>query len=109
MSASTDLVTSKLTTRSQTTLPPAVRKVLGLKAGHRIGYEITGRTVRLVNIETQGHEDPNLEAFLDLLSESIATSGVVHPISAEVLMRAVAASGSGPIDHDASIHGHVAI
>jgi antitoxin PrlF len=41
------LQTSKLTTKFQTTVPTAVRKVLNLKAGDLVGFEIDGAEVRL--------------------------------------------------------------
>lgn len=106
---STDIITSKVTARSQTTLPPAVRTVLGIGPGDRIGYEITGREVRLVNLDGHEDDDPTLEAFLDLLSASVATPGVVRQLPADLLMRAVAASADEPIDHDAPIDGTVAL
>ena len=41
------LQTSKLTTKYQTTVPTSVRKVLQLKAGDMVGFEIDGDEVRL--------------------------------------------------------------
>jgi antitoxin PrlF len=41
------LATSKLTTKFQTTVPTSVRKVLQLKAGDLVGFEIEGNEVRL--------------------------------------------------------------
>lgn len=39
--------TSKLTTKFQTTIPTSVRKVLQLKAGDMVGFEIDGNEVKL--------------------------------------------------------------
>lgn len=41
------LQTSKLTTKFQATVPTSVRKVLQLKAGDLVGFEIDGNEVRL--------------------------------------------------------------
>lgn len=41
------LQTSKLTTKFQTTIPTSVRKVLQLKAGDMVGFEIDGDEVKL--------------------------------------------------------------
>ncbi len=41
------LQTSKLTTKFQTTVPTHVRKLLQLKAGDMVGFEINGQEVRL--------------------------------------------------------------
>jgi antitoxin PrlF len=42
------LQTSKLTSKYQTTVPTSVRKVLQLKAGDMVGFEIEGNEVRLL-------------------------------------------------------------
>ncbi len=41
------LQTAKLTSKFQTTVPSQVRKVLQLKAGDMVGFEIEGDSVRL--------------------------------------------------------------
>ncbi len=41
------LQTSKLTAKFQTTVPTSVRKVLQLRAGDMVGFEIDGNEVRL--------------------------------------------------------------
>ena len=41
------MITSRITTKSQTTIPKAVRAALGVKAGDDIGYEIHGNVVTL--------------------------------------------------------------
>jgi antitoxin PrlF len=104
------IVTSKVTERSQTTLPPAVRTVLGLQPGERIGYVIDGNEIRLVNASTLEHEDPLLDKFLAFLGRDLAR----HPdrLSAfpESLLRRARAIASGvTIDHDAPIDGAIAL
>lgn len=42
-----DLLTSRLTTKYQATIPKAVRTVLGLKAGDTVRFEIAGNQVSL--------------------------------------------------------------
>lgn len=104
------VVTSKVTERSQTTLPPAVRTVLGLEGGERIGYVIEGNEVRLVNASSLEHEDPVLEKFLTFLGKDMAK----HPerIAAfppSLLRRAQAVASGVAIDHDESIDGAIAL
>jgi antitoxin PrlF len=41
------LQTSRLTSKYQTTVPTSVRKLLQLKAGDMVGFEIEGNEVRL--------------------------------------------------------------
>ena len=45
--SNTMLQTSRLTTKYQATVPTSVRKVLQLKAGDLVGFEIEGNEVRL--------------------------------------------------------------
>lgn len=104
------IVTSKVTERSQTTLPPAVRTVLGLQPGERIGYVIDGSEIRLVNASTIEHEDPVLDKFLAFLGRDLAR----HPerLSAfpeSLLQRARAIASGVTIDHDAPIDGAIAL
>jgi len=104
------IVTSKVTERSQTTLPPAVRTVLGLQPGERIGYVIEGNEVRLVNASTLEHHDPVLDRFLAFLGRDLAK----HPDRLEVfpaslLDRARAVTSGIAIDHEAPINGAVAL
>lgn len=109
MAATINMVTSKLTSRHQTTLPPAVRQVLGIGAGSRVGYEIVGDEVHLVNPENVEHDDPALGAFLGLLTRSIASEGAVRPVPISLLRRAIAVADGVEIDHDAPIHGAIEI
>lgn len=41
------LQTAKLTSKFQTTVPLAVRKVLNLKAGDLVGFEVNGDEIKL--------------------------------------------------------------
>ena len=104
------VVTSKVTGRSQTTLPPAVRTVLGLQPGARIGYVIEGNEVRLVNASTIEHGDPVLDKFLAFLGRDLAR----HPdrisaFPAPLLKRARAIVAGVAIDHDEPIDGAIAL
>jgi antitoxin PrlF len=102
------VVTSKVTERSQTTLPAAVRTVLGLQPGERIGYVIEGNEVRLVNASSLEHEDPVLDKFLNFLSRDLAR----HPdrLSAfpvGLLQRARELAAGVTIDHEATLDGAI--
>jgi antitoxin PrlF len=104
------LIASKITARSQTTLPPGVRKVLGVGPGDRVGYLIEGFEVRLVNLDEPTHTDPALAPFLELLGRDIAA----HPERLNVFPRELVArierlTTGVPIDHDASLDGAVAL
>jgi antitoxin PrlF len=104
------VVTSKVTERSQTTLPPAVRTVLGLQPGERIGYLIEGSEVRLVNASQLEHRDPVLEQFLVFLRRDLA----IHPervavFPASLLKRAQVAGSGVAIDHEAPADGAIVL
>ena len=104
------LIQSKITARSQTTIPPSVRTVLGLAAGDRVGYVIEGSVVRLVNPKEQAHEDPALTPFLALLEQDIAA----HPERLQKFPAALRARvkqlvDGVTLDHDAPMDGAVKI
>jgi antitoxin PrlF len=104
------VIASKITARSQTTLPPGVRKVLGVGPGDRVGYVIEGFEVRLVNIEEHAHTDPTLAPFLALLGRDIAD----HPerlrgFPRELVARVRRLAAKVRIDHDAPLDGAVGL
>jgi antitoxin PrlF len=71
------MLLSKVTSRSQTTLPNGVRKALRLRPGEdTLEWEIRGEEAiaRRATIQDEG-EDPALEPFLQLLERDIAA----HP------------------------------
>lgn len=100
------LITSKVTERNQTTLPPSVRAVLGIEGGERLGYVIEGSQVRLVNASALEQEDPALEAFLAFLAADIeAHPEGIAPFPAPLLVRARELTRDVHIDHSAPIEG----
>ena len=100
---------SKLTARSQTTIPKAVREALDLHPGDRVGYVIDGNVVRLVKVNEVAHHDPALEPFLVLLQRDIiARPDRVVGFPAELLARVTALSVGVPVDHRARLDGTVA-
>jgi len=107
------MITSKLTVRDQTTLPPAVRQVLGLKGGQRVGYVFDTEGVRLVNpTPTAEHADPVLQQSLARLRSHIAAgpaAGGAVGFPPDLLERALALTANVEIDHDAPIGGAIPI
>jgi AbrB family looped-hinge helix DNA binding protein len=61
--------TSKLSSKSQVTLPRKVREALGARAGDTIVYEIEGNVVRLKRL------DPFDAAFHQALSSTLSEWG----------------------------------
>jgi antitoxin PrlF len=52
------MITSKLTSKAQTTIPQPIRAALHLKEGDTIAYAITGEKVILSRAPTQPVDDP---------------------------------------------------
>jgi len=104
------LIASKLTARSQTTIPSGVREVLGVGPGDQLGYVIEGAEVRLVNPKEGTHTDRALDPFLALLQREI----MQHPerltgFPPALLARIQQVSAGIAIDHDAHLDGAVAL
>jgi antitoxin PrlF len=52
------MITSRLSSKAQTTIPQPVRKALGVKEGDAIAYAITGNRVILTKVPTTPADDP---------------------------------------------------
>lgn len=52
------MITSKLTSKSQTTIPQPVRSALKLKAGDELAYVVEKGRVVLTRAKPEGAEDP---------------------------------------------------
>lgn len=104
------MLTSKITERSQTTVPAGVRAALGLRSGERLGYIIQGDEVKLVNASAvEEVDDPVLERFLGMLTASIEKADHVAPFPPSLLERARAITEGIKIDHDSPIDGVTAL
>ncbi len=103
--------TSRVTSRNQTTVPPAVRRALHLEKGERLGYVIEGNEVRLVNASAlQEHEDPIVTGFLDLLASDLeARPDRLKVFPTELLARAKELTKGVEIDHETPIEGVTAL
>lgn len=59
------MITSKLTSKSQTTIPQPVRKALGLAPGDELSYEIEDGRVVLARVETSAAVVDPPESFAE--------------------------------------------
>jgi antitoxin PrlF len=66
------MITSKLTTKGQTTIPQPVRAALGLKAGDALVYEIDQHRVILSKASEAGKSDDPFGTFHEWSSEADA-------------------------------------
>jgi antitoxin PrlF len=106
------MLKSKVTARSQTTLPNGVRKALSIHPGRdTLEWEIRGDEAVVRRAEAgPGGDDPALVPFLRLLERDITE----HPerlrgIPAELFDRWIEVTGAGEVDPDESIEGPVAL
>ncbi len=105
------MLTSKVTTKLQTTLPSSLAKILGVHPGEELGYIVEGPgLVRLVNASQLSEEDPTIMAFLDLLSRDLQD----HPerlegLGSGLLERARSLTARVTIEHDDPILGPVGL
>lgn len=101
----TPILASKVTARSQTTLPSGVRKALGLRAGDRIAYLIEKDQVVIRKV-TAEEEDPALDGFLELLGEDIARNKDRVVFATKGFARYLDELTAGiEVDYDAPIEG----
>jgi antitoxin PrlF len=63
------MITSKLTSKAQTTIPQPVRAALRLKEGDELAYEIRGDRVILIKVSAGAIDDP-FAAFAEWDSEA---------------------------------------
>lgn len=107
--ADAPFLASRVTARSQTTLPSGVRKALGLRAGDQIAYEIEKDRVVLRKVRAD-EEDPALAGFLDLLGDDVARNKdrVVFATAGFADYLAELTAGID-VDYDAPIEGDFAL
>ena len=106
------MLLSKVTSRSQTTLPNGVRKALGLRPGEdALEWEIRGHEAVARRASTPTEEDdPALEPFLRLLEREIAVHPErLHGMPDDLYRRLVAVTQRMDVDPDEPIEGPVAL
>jgi antitoxin PrlF len=59
------MITSRLTTKAQTTIPQAVRSTLNLKPGDQLYYEIQGKRVILAKARRMRSGDDPFKTFYE--------------------------------------------
>lgn len=102
---------STITAKGQTTIPKAVRQVLGVDYGGRIAFRIDDQHRVYVERVTEETSDPVVDRFLAFLARDMAehpgTSIVTLPTT---LRDRIAALTEGmDVDLDAEINGDVAL
>jgi antitoxin PrlF len=102
---------SKVTAKSQTTLPSGVRKALAVGPGDSLRYRIEGHRAIIEKASPEAEEaDPAVGAFLAFLAGDLTQ----HPerlrgMPRALLRRARALTRGIPIDHEAAIEDAIAL
>jgi antitoxin PrlF len=68
------MITSRLTTKSQTTIPQSVRVALGLRPGDELAYAIERGKVVLTRFDAPSSTDDPFAAFSEWSSEADASA-----------------------------------
>lgn len=98
---------STITAKGQTTLPKAIRQVLGVKEGDQIAFRVEGRRVTVVPVGAT-HEDPVVGKFLSFLAKDIERRpGAVEPLSKDFAARVASLVKGSRVDLDEPIEGEV--
>lgn len=64
------MITSRLTTKAQTTIPQPVRSALNLRPGDELSYEIRGKRVILAKASRRRRGDDPFKTFYEWDSEA---------------------------------------
>jgi len=100
---------STITAKGQTTVPKAVRQVLGVDAGDRIAFRVDGQRVTVV-AAGPAHEDPVVGNFLEFIAKDIAQHpNAVKALSKDFASRMANLVKGKKVDLDAPIDGDVAL
>jgi antitoxin PrlF len=98
---------STITAKGQTTVPKAVRQVLGVEAGDQIVFRVEGSQVVVMSAAAQ-HEDPVVGKFLDLLAKDIGTRpGAVQPMSKAFVSKMRSLAKGARVNLEDEIEGDV--
>jgi len=98
---------STLTARNQTTLPPVVRRALGLAPRDRVLYSIQpDGTVILARADSRDESDPVVDSFLRFLAEDMmAHPRKIKPVGAGLAKRIRSLTKGVKVDLDAPLAG----
>lgn len=98
---------STITAKGQTTVPKAVRQVLGVKEGDEIVFRVDGQRVTVVSVGAT-HEDPVVGKFLSFLAKDIEQRPeVLKSLSADFATRMASLVKGTKVDLDEPIDGDV--
>lgn len=100
--------TCTVTRKGQTTLPLAIRQVLGVPDGGQVVVRVEGRRVTIEPV-VEEHSDPAVGSFLDLIAADIRAHRHVGPLPDSLARELSDALGDDDPDLDEPIDGDVCL
>lgn len=97
-----------ITSKGQITLPKAIRQVLGVDAGDKLAFDVTGDRVIVTRVTDEPHEDPAIGSFLALLEKDIQSGRHITTLPDDLARSMLAALGKR-VDLNEDIEGDVAL
>lgn len=100
--------TCSVSRKGQTTLPLAVRQILGVRDGGEVIVRTDGRRVTIEPVEVE-HADPAIASFLTMISADIAGGRNVAALPDDLADVLRQAAGEVDVDLDEPIEGDVCL
>ena len=97
-----------ITSKGQITLPKPIRQALGVDAGGKVAFELTGDRVIVTRVTNEPHEDPAIGSFLALLEKDIQSGRRITTLPDDLARSMLAALGKRT-DLNEDIEGDVAL
>ena len=100
--------TCAVTRKGQTTLPLAVRQILGVSQGGRVVVRAEGRRITIEPVEEE-HADPAIGSFLRLFANDIAEGRNISTLSDDLVQSLQHVLKEMDVDLDEPIEGDVCL
>jgi len=97
-----------LTSKGQITLPKPIRQALGVDAGGKVAFDLTGDRVIVTRVDDEPHEDLAIGSFLALLEQDIRSGQHITTLPDD-LARSMRAVLGKRMDLSEDIEGDVAL
>jgi antitoxin PrlF len=97
-----------MTTKGQVTVPKAIRQALGLETCRKLVFELHGDEAVMRRADTT-HDDPAIDAFLDLLENDLRTGRHLCAVLPPELKEAMLEYRDISVDLEEEIMGEVAL
>lgn len=100
--------TCAVSRKGQTTLPLAVRQILGVRDGGQVVVRAEGRRVIIEPVEAE-HRDPAIGAFLRLIADDVAAGRNIGVLPEDLLQTLKTVLNDVDVDLDEPIEGDVCL